>query len=136
MLSIHAWQILISFILWNILHFLVFLFYRNFEFYKTLKKKSDFSMYHVSLAHSIIIVMLALPMLFDANLLQDKVYGYSYYGGSVLAITTGYFIWDTIVCIRSVNLHGYQFTFHALACLVMFLLSFVSFYVLILETNL
>ena len=130
MLSTHGWQILLSCISWNAVYYLVLFVSDKLRIRSYLKlskkKKLDWAVTLVSLLHSSIIVFLALPMLFDKQLVQDKIFGYSEYGGSILAITTGYFLWDTILCLSSIQLHGYQFAFHAITCLIIFLLSFVS----------
>jgi hypothetical protein len=127
-LSVHGWQIITSFLTWTLVYYTVMFVYRNSKAFQILSKgkKSDFAVCHVSFCHSAIILLLAFPMLFDSVLLNDKIYGYTYYSGSVLAITTGYFLWDTIICVGSIRIQGYQFTFHALACLLIFILSFVS----------
>jgi hypothetical protein len=129
-LPMHGWQIITSCMIWTILYYSVQVLYKRSKAYQALSnsKKSDFAVCHVSLFHSTIILFMAFPMLFDKTLVNNKVHGYTYYSGSVLAVTTGYFLWDTILCLRSVRIQGYQFTLHALACLVIFLLSFVIYY--------
>lgn len=128
MLPIHGWQIILSFSVWNIVYFFFKSFYKKKKFFQALSnsRKTDFVVCHVSLLHSTLILFLAFPMLFDSNLVNDKIHGYTYYSGSVLAITTGYFVWDTILCLK--HLQGYQYTFHAISCLSLFLLSFVIYY--------
>lgn len=124
-LPAHGWQIMLSFTVWNIMYYLVSFVYKKRKFFVALSnaRQRDFVVCHVSLVHATGIVALALPMLFDSNLVNDKIHGYTFYSGSVIAITTGYFIWDTILCLFC--LQGYQFTFHAISCLLLFLLSFV-----------
>jgi hypothetical protein len=79
----------------------------------------------VSFAHAILSFVLSLRMVFDKTLEADKVFGNTYYSGVVASITTGYFLWDAGICLYFMHLHGPGFAFHAIACTIIFILSYV-----------
>lgn len=52
-------------------------------------KKIDWRIHCVSMVHSTLICLLALPIFFDLPLVTDKIFGYSSYAGDVYALTCG-----------------------------------------------
>ena len=73
--------------------------------------------------HALLISILAVPILLDETLVKDKIFGYTWYSGTVLSITTGYFLWDIGICVYFMSLHGPGFALHAIFCFVIYLLS-------------
>ncbi|KAI8871961.1 DUF887-domain-containing protein [Ramicandelaber brevisporus] len=71
----------------------------------------------VSHFHAILILYLAIPVLSDANLNSDHIYGYSHDGGVLVATTCGYFLWDVLICLRYVNKFGIGFVLHGASAL-------------------
>lgn len=47
-----------------------------------------------------------------ASLKADKVFGYSPEGGRLAGVAVGYFIWDTILCLRYWKVFGASFLVH------------------------
>ena len=68
--------------------------------------------------------MLAFPILYEPALQMDKIFGYSPYAATILAMTCGYFAWDVLLCLRFHHLHGPWFLLHAISCFTVYFLSF------------
>ncbi|KAF9437212.1 hypothetical protein BGZ76_001615 [Entomortierella beljakovae] len=81
----------------------------------------------VSMAHSCIVVALAIPILLDEELKKDRIFGYDFYAGQVYAISCGYFLWDTVHSIRNIKAFGVGFVFHGVCSFSVFILSFRPF---------
>ncbi|KAF9193970.1 hypothetical protein BGZ50_006814 [Haplosporangium sp. Z 11] len=87
-------------------------------------KKLNWDVHVVSSAHSIIIVILSTPLLWNETLMQNKIFGYDFYAGQVYAIACGYFLWDTIHSIRHMKEFGLGFVFHGFCSFSVFIFSF------------
>jgi len=83
------------------------------------------SVHVVSQLHTLIIIPLAYRCLSLVNLDQDRAFGWDTRAGTVQAVASGYFLWDTIDAV--VNFTDVGFVIHALACLVIYMLSFKPF---------
>ncbi|KAF9192545.1 hypothetical protein BGZ51_005341 [Haplosporangium sp. Z 767] len=90
-------------------------------------KKLNWDVHVVSSAHSIIIVILSTPLLWNETLMQNKIFGYDFYAGQVYAIACGYFLWDTIHSIRHMKEFGLGFVFHGFCSFSVFIFSFRPF---------
>lgn len=89
-------------------------------------KRANWDIHIVSMVHCVTIVLGALPMLWDPELLQDKVFGYSSWAGNVYAIACGYFLWDIFISIKYWKEQGIWFVFHGICSFAAYILSFVS----------
>ncbi|KAH9978315.1 TLC domain-containing protein [Russula compacta] len=81
---------------------------------------------HVSsLVHSLVILPLTARCLHLPALAADRVFGWDPRVGTLFAITSGYFLWDSIVCL--VHFEGVGFLIHGWACLTIYLNAFRPF---------
>ncbi|KAF9924864.1 hypothetical protein FBU30_005237 [Linnemannia zychae] len=90
-------------------------------------KKLNWDVHVVSTVHAVVIVMLAAPLLWNENLLQNKIFGYEHYAGQVYAICCGYFLWDTIHSIRHIKDFGIGFVLHGICSFSVYIFSFRPF---------
>ncbi|KAI9636404.1 DUF887-domain-containing protein [Dioszegia hungarica] len=78
----------------------------------------------VSTVHAVIAIPCAIYALSSKTLQADPVFGYDRDVGHILAISAGYFLWDTIdSCLNS----SAGFVLHGAACLVVYLCAFRPF---------
>ncbi|KAJ3390221.1 hypothetical protein HDU84_007791 [Entophlyctis sp. JEL0112] len=93
-----------------------------------------------SFVNAIVVCALAVPMFYDPALYQDKLWGYSKYGGDVNAVvlgtpiffkvyrqtivSSGYFLWDIYI---SLQLGDIGFIIHGVAACTVFLLCYKPF---------
>lgn len=97
------------------------------------KTKVNFDIHIVSQVQCVISIYFVVncwyhPMLY--NYTTDPVtsiVGYYPFGGLVAAATTGYFLWDTYVCLAYFLLFGTGFLFHGLAALYVFGTALIPF---------
>ncbi|RSH92190.1 hypothetical protein EHS25_008605 [Saitozyma podzolica] len=75
------------------------------------------------MTHAILIIPLALQSLRSQILARDPVFGYDPFVGHVLAISSGYFVWDTLDSARNSSI---GFVVHGAACLAVYLFSFAG----------
>ena len=75
------------------------------------------------MVHALIIIPLAFHSLASPILRADPVFGYDPLVGHVLAVSSGYFIWDTIDSLVNSTI---GFVVHGACCLAVYLFSFVS----------
>ncbi|KAI5967457.1 hypothetical protein KGF57_000400 [Candida theae] len=64
------------------------------------------------------------------NRLNDPVnslLGFTPFGGMVISVTAGYFVWDLLVCLTHFDLFGIGFSFHAIAAMYAFCCGFVPY---------
>ena len=100
---------------------------RPFKAYTSLNMRSkiNWDLHVVSMVQSVLICWLAYLALGDPELLADRVFGYSRYGGNVSALACGYFLWDSYVSIKYVKFFGMGFALHGVTSLAVFLFGFV-----------
>ena len=84
----------------------------------------DWNVHIISFIHAIVISLLAIPILQDPVLESNRIFGYSHYAGTVYAITCGYFLWDTVICLYKVKENGIGFVMHGILCFLVYILSF------------
>ncbi|BFZ63253.1 hypothetical protein YB2330_004374 [Saitoella coloradoensis] len=90
--------------------------------------KINWDIHVVSQVQCIIIcIFAAITLICDDDLKKDKLLAYSPFGADVYAMACGYFLWDSYVSIRYINLFGPGFAVHGLASLFVFLFSFRPF---------
>ncbi|KAJ4487719.1 TLC domain-containing protein [Lentinula aciculospora] len=88
--------------------------------------KNNWSIRVVSQLHALAIVPLALRALDSPVLDKDRAFGWDEdKSGSLQAIASAYFVWDTLDAI--INYTDFGFIVHGLACSMIYLLSFTPF---------
>ncbi|KAJ3782359.1 DUF887-domain-containing protein [Lentinula aff. detonsa] len=87
--------------------------------------KNNWSIHVVSQVHAVVIVPLALRALNSPVLDRDRAFGWDDQTGSLQAIASAYFVWDTLDAI--INYTDFGFIVHGLACSLIYLLSFTPF---------
>lgn len=100
-------------------------FVKSYSRLSTSRARNNWNVHVVSLAHAITIIPLAFRCLNSKPLDEDKAFGWDDHAGTVMAISLGYFIWDSIECL--VHFTGVGFFAHGLSCLVIYLLAFKPF---------
>ncbi|RUO96146.1 TLC domain-containing protein, partial [Jimgerdemannia flammicorona] len=90
-------------------------------------KRVNWDIHVVSMAHCIVIILGAVPMLWDPALSKDKVFGYSPWAGNVFAIACGYFLWDTCTSIKYIKQQGAGFVFHGVSSFSVYIFSYRPF---------
>ncbi|GFZ47742.1 hypothetical protein JCM24511_05489 [Saitozyma sp. JCM 24511] len=88
------------------------------------RTKKGWASHVVSMTHALLIIPLALQALRSQTLARDPVFGYDPFVGHVLAISSGYFVWDTLDSARNSTI---GFVVHGAACLAVYLFSFRPF---------
>ncbi|KAI9509608.1 DUF887-domain-containing protein [Russula earlei] len=78
-----------------------------------------------SLVHALIVLPLAGSCLHLPALAADRAFGWDPRVGTLFAVTCGYFLWDSVVCL--VHYEGIGFLLHGWVCLVLFLNTFRPF---------
>jgi len=78
-----------------------------------------------SLVHALLILPLAARCLHLPTLSADRAFGWDPRVGTLFAVTSGYFLWDSIVCL--VHYEGIGFVIHGWACLIIYLNAFRPF---------
>ncbi|KAF8489787.1 DUF887-domain-containing protein [Russula emetica] len=78
-----------------------------------------------SLVHALLILPMAARYLHLPALAADRAFGWDPRVGTLFAVTSGYFLWDAIVCL--VHYEGMGFVIHGWACLVIYLNVFRPF---------
>ncbi|KAG0705090.1 DUF887-domain-containing protein [Suillus ampliporus] len=78
-----------------------------------------------SLVHALIIIFLTGRCLNLPSLNENRAFGWHDDAGFVIAVATGYFIWDTLESI--IHFSDIGFVFHAISCLLIYGLAFTPF---------
>lgn len=86
----------------------------------TPKTKVNFDIHVVSHIQAILILALCAPLFADPILAADHFNAHTPYSGFVSAMAIGYFLWDSLVCIRFFAMFGPGFLIHGLAALFVF----------------
>lgn len=129
---VHAHEIVISTVLYTILHLKIApwvnrqLFGKRYSQLRDKGSKLDFDVHVVSMVQSLISIWMLLPIIgastsADPNTYQDD------RALMVTAISAGYFIWDIVVCTMNFKLYGLQFWGHAAAALYVMLITMRPF---------
>ena len=135
-ISEHIHEILIAFAFYQFIHsylsprlssWLLPRFYNNFN----RRTKLNWDVHVVSLVQSTLINALALWVMFTdqerkSMTSSERVYGYTGGCGLILALATGYFVYDLIISTVYMKIFGVGMFFHGLSALWVFSLGFVS----------
>ncbi|KAG1756407.1 DUF887-domain-containing protein [Suillus paluster] len=78
-----------------------------------------------SFVHAIIIIFLAGRCLTLPSLNENRAFGWDENAGFVIAVATGYFIWDTLESI--IHFSDIGFVFHGISCLLIYGFAFTPF---------
>ncbi|KAN0129618.1 DUF887 domain containing protein [Lactarius tabidus] len=78
-----------------------------------------------SLVHALLILPLAASCLHIPALAADRAFGWDPRVGTLFAVTSGYFLWDSVVCL--VHFEGFGFMMHGIVCLLVYLNAFRPF---------
>ncbi|KAJ2026243.1 hypothetical protein H4S03_008668 [Coemansia sp. S3946] len=84
----------------------------------TPRQKYDWGVRVVSQVHAIVVVVLAIPIFFKQELINDKLFGFDNYAAWV------YFLWDICVSVGDAKRLGVGFIVHAFASFGVYILSF------------
>ncbi|KAF9061893.1 TLC domain-containing protein [Rhodocollybia butyracea] len=87
--------------------------------------KNNWSIHVVSQVHVLVVVPMALRILNSPSQGQDRAFGWDEGAGSLQAIASAYFVWDTFDAI--INFTDVGFIVHGFACSLIYLLSFRPF---------
>ncbi|KAI0039898.1 DUF887-domain-containing protein [Auriscalpium vulgare] len=79
----------------------------------------------VSMAHALVILPLALAQMDSAALEHERVFGWDDSAGALFAISSGYFLYDTLASL--VYYEGLGFVLHGVSCLCIYALAFRPF---------
>ncbi|KAJ2781893.1 hypothetical protein H4R18_002599 [Coemansia javaensis] len=90
----------------------------------TARQKYDWGIRVASQVHAIAVVVLAVPIFFKQELINDTIYGFDHYAACVYTIVCSYFLWDIVVSIADVKKLGIGFVVHAVSSFGVFILSF------------
>lgn len=91
------------------------------------KYKVQWAERYVGFIHSVAIVSLVTPIfLYDEVLGGNRVFGASEYASKIYAFATGYFLWDTLICLRNLTKDpgALPFVAHGLICFTIYLFAF------------
>lgn len=135
--SDHIHEILLSFALYQFIHSYLSPLLSSWllpQYYNKLNRRTklNWDVHVVSLVQSTLINAVALWVMFtDAERKsmtpEERVYGYTGGCGLILALASGYFVYDLIVSTLYVNIFGVGMLFHAISALWVFSLGFVCF---------
>lgn len=90
-------------------------------------KRFNWDIHFVSSINCLLVVILSIPIFWDEELINDKVFGYDTYAGNVYAIACGYFLWDAMVSLYHVKESGIGFVLHGTCCFGVFLFAYRPF---------
>ncbi|KAJ2687904.1 hypothetical protein IWW39_002595 [Coemansia spiralis] len=90
----------------------------------TARQKYDWGIRVVSQVHAIVVVLLAIPIFFKQELINDKLFGFDNYAAWVYTLVCGYFLWDICVSVGDAKKLGVGFIVHAFASFGVYILSF------------
>ncbi|KAJ7709597.1 DUF887-domain-containing protein [Mycena rosella] len=126
----HIPVFLASFIVFNVIHLALVPVVGGFFFPSQwtrmgARARNNWAVHTCSQLHAMIIVPLALRCLALPELDAERVFGWSERSGTVQAVASGYFLWDSIDTL--VNFEDLGFVLHGLACLAIYLFSFQPF---------
>ncbi|TPX45270.1 hypothetical protein SeMB42_g04074 [Synchytrium endobioticum] len=130
LLNTHGYTVLKSLGVWQCLYILSHPIssYMSSTYKKiTPTKQAEWCSRLVSTAHALVVCYLSIPLLSDPVLSRDKVFAFTEGASHTASVTIGYFLWDTIVSLYSVETAGPSFLFHALISLIAFLLTMQPF---------
>ncbi|KAF7311497.1 TLC domain-containing protein [Mycena kentingensis (nom. inval.)] len=89
------------------------------------RARNNWAIHICSQVHALVILPLAWRCIGLPELDADRAFGWHERSGTVQAVASGYFLWDTFDAI--VNFDNIGFVLHGLACFAIYLLSFRPF---------
>ncbi|KAI5288804.1 hypothetical protein KEM52_001023 [Ascosphaera acerosa] len=137
-LPLHVHHVLLSFAFYQALHSVVSpavsrrLFPRRYAAFDA-RTRLNWDIHVVALVQAVLISVLSLyvefaePARAAMTTPVDRLYGYTPGAGTVGAMATGYFLWDTIVCVRHFRIFGPGMLAHALSALAVYCAGFRPF---------
>lgn len=136
-LPLHIHEVLCGFILYYSINVFVspFISARLFPtIYPRFGKRTrvNWDVHVVSLVQSCLINTLALWVMWNDEERSEmnwkgRVWGYTGGSGMIQGLAAGYFLWDLIISIQHVDIHGVGMLAHAISALFVFSMGFVSF---------
>ncbi|KAL3141733.1 hypothetical protein ABBQ32_004415 [Trebouxia sp. C0010 RCD-2024] len=80
----------------------------------------------VGMLHVLIVVPLAIATLTDPRMIKDRLYNTSPTSTTMLAIASGYFVHDLVVCTKQLSTWGPAYLLHALFCSLLYCYGLLS----------
>lgn len=80
----------------------------------------------VGLLHVLVVVPLAISVLLDPSMIKDRLYGTTPTSTTMLAVASGYFVHDLVICAIQLHTWGPAYLFHALFCSLLYCYGFFS----------
>lgn len=80
----------------------------------------------VGMLHVFIVVPLAISVLLDPTMIKDRLYSTTPKSTTMLAVASGYFVHDLVVCALQLQTWGPAYLFHALFCSLLYCYGFFS----------
>lgn len=102
------------------------LLHSNAKFWKP-NTITSWRIHCVSFVHAAIASFTSISNFYNPDLVKDHLFGYSASCAPLIAISLGYFLWDSVICLRNVRSHGIGFVFHGVFCFCIYGLSFTPF---------
>ncbi|CAL9728650.1 hypothetical protein MOUN0_E02674 [Monosporozyma unispora] len=94
-----------------------FIFRERYTSIKDKKLKIDFDIHVVSMVQAFVSLYIIWPVLtlplFTYNIATYQ----NDYCSMITALSSGYFVWDLIVCLKYIHIYGFQFLIHAIVAL-------------------
>ncbi|KAI8893995.1 TLC domain-containing protein [Globomyces pollinis-pini] len=88
------------------------------------QKKGGWCIHIVSFTFSCFAIYNGLKFTAIPELIADPLFGVTDYTKQILAISTGYFLWDTLISITYVSESGVAMVLHGASCFTVFFLTF------------
>lgn len=124
MLAEHVHVVILAAIFYHSIYFLsAYISPRVSASYRKLDRRTrtNWDIHSVSQIQSAVILSLSWQVLTrDWALAEDKISGYSAFGGDVYACACGYFVWDILISLYWVRWYGWAFVFHGAMSLQVF----------------
>jgi hypothetical protein len=94
--------------------------------YRSLNHRTqiNYDIHVTSMVNCLLLLTISFPLFNDPVLSLDKVSSYTPYAGYVTAVSCGYFLWDSVICLRYIRSFGPGFAVHGVAALFVFAQSF------------
>ncbi|KAI5300622.1 hypothetical protein KEM56_002318 [Ascosphaera pollenicola] len=137
-LPLHFHQLIISFLFYQSIHSFFSPFFSSRLFpqtYPSLNRRTrlNWDIHVVAFVQAIVISVLSLYVEFfdsERNAIVapvDRMFGYSLSSGTVGTMAAGYFLWDTLVCLRYFKLFGPGMLAHGISALSVYFAGFRPF---------
>lgn len=96
---------------------------RLIKSYRLMPKRTqiNWDIHVASQVQAPLILYLSWPLFFDERLARDTITGYTPYAGFVCSMALGYFLWDSVMCLKYLKFFGPGFLAHGVAAGFVFL---------------